>query len=58
MKTSRLDTRQQPDRVRNAPDRFSDSKLTVILFSQNNNLSAMSVITVDNSLTSQSGTKV
>ena len=54
-----LDTRQYYERIRNAPIRFGDDELTVknVLF-QNNHVSVMSVITVDNALVSHSNAKV
>ena len=59
LKTNHLDTRQQPDRGRNTVDRFGDSQVTVRnVLCQSNNSSAMSIITVDNTLTTQSGVKV
>ena len=54
-----LDTRQYYERIRNAPIRFGDDELTVknVLF-QNNYVSVMSVITVNNALVSHSNAKV
>lgn len=59
LKFSCLDIRQHPNRVRNASDRFGGSQLIVRnILCQNNNSSAMSVITIDNALTPQSGAKI
>ena len=58
LKTNHLDTRQHPDRVRNVPDRFGDSQLTIRnILCQNNNSSIMSVITIDEALSTQLGAK-
>ena len=59
LKPIKLDTIRHPERIWNAPNRFGDDKLTVkrVLY-QNNNLSTMSIITVDDALTSHPDAKV
>ena len=58
LKSNRLDTRQHPLYIKNSPNRFDDNKLTVQSgVYHNNNSSTMSVLTVDNILTSHTDTK-
>ena len=58
-KSNQVDARQHPHRNRNSSNRFGDNKLTVEnVLNNNNNSSAMSVLTVDNILTSITDTKV
>ena len=59
LKSNNLHIKQHLERIWNAPNRFDDDNLTVtnVLY-QNNNSSTMSVITVDNTLTRHSDTKV
>ena len=59
LKSNQVDARQHPHRNRNSSNRFGDNKLTVenVLYN-NNTSSAMSVLAVDNILTSITNTKV
>ena len=59
LKSNRLDKRQHPPYIKKSPNHFGDNKLTVQSgVYHNNNSSVMSVLTIDNPLTSHTDTKV